>query len=55
MLHYVLLPALALADEPYQLRMILAHAPELMAVLTSSPLSAPGVKCVQCHLADAWT
>ena len=46
MLQYVLLPALALADVPYQLRVIAAHAPELMAVLTSSPLAAPGVGCM---------
>lgn len=49
MLQYVLLPALALADEPYQLRVIAAHAPEMMAVLTSSPVAAPGVRCVLCH------
>lgn len=46
MLQYVLLPALALADKPYQLRVIANHAPEMMAVLTSSPLAAPSVRCV---------
>lgn len=50
MLQYVLLPALTLADKPYQLRTIAAHAPEMMAVLMSSPLAAPGVKCVLCRL-----
>ena len=53
MLQYVLLPALALADKPYQLRVIAAHAPEMMAVLTSSPLAAPGVKCVLCYLCQS--
>ncbi|KAK9826371.1 hypothetical protein WJX81_003941, partial [Elliptochloris bilobata] len=44
MLQCVLLPALALANAPYQRRTLAARAPELLAVLIASPLAVPGLQ-----------
>lgn len=45
MLQYVLLPALALADKPYQLKRFKAGVPELLALLAAPPATTPGLEC----------
>ena len=51
MLQYVLLPALALADKPYQLKRFKAGVPELLALLAAPPAATPGLECA-CACAD---
>lgn len=50
MLHFVLLPALALSDKAYQLRIFGSRAQELLALLAALPAAAPGVECASCFL-----